>query len=100
MSELLPRATHPHGVESTFFLLASLPGGSREKHGATSNGALLDHLMNDGHGPPRLLLADEALRGGARLKRGGVNAETTDVRVGGHELEALGAALRTNNHRL
>ena len=79
---------------------ASLPGRAREKHGAPGNGALLDHLEDDGHGPPRLLLANEALRRGARLEGGGIDAEAADVGVGRHELEALAAALGANNHRL
>ena len=74
-------------------ILASLPRGPGKKHSATGNGALLDHLEDDGHGPPRLLLANEALRSGARIESGGIDAETADVRVGGHELEALGVAL-------
>lgn len=80
--------------------MASLPGGSSKKHGATGNGALLDHLEDDGHGPPRLLLANEALRRGARFESGGIDAEAADVRVGRHELEALGVPLGTNNHGL
>lgn len=74
-------------------VLASLPRGPGKKHSATGNGTLLDHLEDDGHGPPRLLLANEALRRGARIESSGIDAEAADVRVGGHELKALGVPL-------
>lgn len=81
-------------------VLSSLPGRPSKKHGAAGNGALLDHLEDDGHGSPRFLLANEALRRGARVEGGGIDAEAADVGVSRHELEALGVPLGTNNHGL
>ncbi|KAJ6441961.1 LOW QUALITY PROTEIN: Central kinetochore subunit CHL4 [Purpureocillium lavendulum] len=66
---------------------ACSPGGSGNEHGAASNLAILDHLQNDGGSLARLLLADEALRRGARLEAGGIDAEATDVRMRGDEVQ-------------
>jgi hypothetical protein len=67
----------------------TVPRGAGNEHSTASNLAILDHLQDDSGGFASLLLANEALRRGARLKRGGIDTESADVRVCSDEIQAL-----------
>lgn len=67
---------------------ARLPWWACDQTGATSNLALLDHLEDDGSGLASFFLANEALRGGARLQGVCIDAEAADMRVGSYEADA------------
>lgn len=67
---------------------ARSPWWACNQTGATGNLALLDHLEDDGGSLACLLLANEALGGGARLQSVCIDAEAADMRVGSYKADA------------
>ncbi len=66
---------------------AGVPGRARNQHGAARDLALLDHLQHNRSGLAGLFLPDQALGCSSGLKSIRIDAEATDVRVRGDEVE-------------
>jgi hypothetical protein len=78
-----------------------LPWGAGNEHGASCNFPLLNHLQHHSGGFTRLLLAHKALRRNPRLERVGIDAESTNMRMRGDQVEASELlALRDCDDRL
>lgn len=75
-----------------------IPWGTGNQDGATSNLALLDHLKDNRGGLSSLLLANKALRRGSGLETRGIDAESTDVRMRGDEVQTAKVLGLGNGH--
>lgn len=71
-----------------FASIACVPRGAGNQNGTTGDFAILDHLQDDSGGLPRLFLTHETLRARSGLERGAVDAETSNVRMRGDEIES------------
>lgn len=75
-----------------------LPWGTGNQDGATSNLALFDHLKDNCRGLSSLLLANKALRRGSGLETRGIDAESTDVRMRGDQVQTAKVLGLGNGH--
>lgn len=72
---------HPHDI-------VHVPWWAGYQTCSACNLALFDHLENHSGSLARLLLANETLGGGARLKRISIDAQAADVGVRSNEIDA------------